>query len=181
MQGNFSHGGGGYLDELKSYVTARLLRDDAKPLKELIEEFCIGYYGEDSHKEIVEYIYLWERHVKDYDLWLYDDADAPMFNDEIIELSFKLLNKALSVATSDIYINRIKKLLLGMEYLHLVRLDLNYPNRDLLIDEFRNKVTSLKITELFERTALDYSIDVMKKSRYAKVRDNWYSLYYIMR
>ena len=50
-----------------------------------------------------------------------------------------------------------------MEYLHLVRLDLNYPNRDLLIDEFRNKVTSLKITELFERTALDYSIDVMKK------------------
>lgn len=181
MQGNFSHGGGGYLDELKSYVTARLLRDDAKPLKELIEEFCIGYYGKNSSKEIIEYIYLWERHVKDYDLWLYDDADAPMFNDEIIKSSFMLLNKALNNAISAIYKNRIEKLLLGMEYLYLVRLDLNFPNRNLLINEFREKVIKLRITELFERTTLDYSIDVMKKSRYAKVRDNWYSLYYIMR
>ena len=37
------------------------------------------------------------------------------------------------------------------------------------------------ITELFERTALEYSIDIMKKSRYCKERNNWYSLYYIMR
>ena len=37
------------------------------------------------------------------------------------------------------------------------------------------------ITEIMERTSLEFSIDVMKKSRYAKDRPNWYSLYYIMK
>lgn len=181
MQGNFSFGGGGYLDELKSYITARLLRDDAKPLEELINEFCVNFYGKEASKYIIEYIYLWENQVKDYDLWLYDDADSKMFNDDIINKSFNLLNNALNVSLNEKETERIKKLLLGMEYLYLVRLDLDYPNRDKLIDDFKQKALDLRITEIFERTELNYSIDVMKKSKYAKERDNWYSLYYIMR
>ena len=181
MQGNFSHGGGGYLDELKSYVIARLLRDDIRPLEELIEEFCFNYYGKEAYKDITEYIYLWEDHVKDYDLWLYDDADSLMFNDEIINKSFSLLNKALSSALDLNQKERIKKLLLGIEYLYLVRLDMNYPNRNQMIEDFKQKVLDLKLTEIFERTEINYAIDVMKKSRFAKTRDNWYSLYYIMR
>ena len=181
MQGNFSHGGGGYLDELKSYVVARLLRNDSKPLNELIEEFCINYYGKEGSKYIIDYINLWEQQVKDYDLWLYDDADSLMFNDDVINKSFDLLNKALHLTTIKEQKNRIEKLLLGVEYLYLVRLDLNYPNRDSLIDQFKEKLLKHKITEIFERTSLDYSIDVMKKSQYAKERKDWYSLYYIMR
>ena len=181
MQGNFSHGGGGYLDELKSYVIARLLRDNIKPLEELIEEFCFNYYGKEAYKYITEYIYLWEDHVKDYDLWLYDDADSLMFNDEIINKSFSLLNKALSSTLDLKQKERIKKLLLGIEYLYLVRLDMNYPNRNQMIEDFKQKVLDLKLTEIFERTEINYAIEVMKKSRFAKTRDNWYSLYYIMR
>ena len=72
------------------------------------------------------------------------------------------------------------KLSLSIDYLYLTRLDLNVENRDKLIDDFYEKVKEHHITELFERTSLDYSIDVMKKSRYAKLRENWKSLYYIM-
>ena len=104
-----------------------------------------------------------------------------MFNDEMINKSFRLLNKALS-STKDLkQIERIKKLLLGIEYLYLVRLDMNYPNRNQMIDDFKQKVLDLKLTEIFERTEINYSIEVMKKSRFAKTRDDWYSLYYIMR
>lgn len=181
MQGNFSHGGGGYLDELKSYVVSRLLRDDERKLDELIQEFCDNYYGIESSKLIIDYISIWEEQVKDYDLWLYDDADSEMFNDEIINKSFELLNTALLLTNNHIYKERIEKLLLGIEYLYLVRLELNYPNREMLIDNFKENLLKNRITEIFERTAIDYSINVMKNSRYAKERPNWYSLYYIMK
>ena len=181
MQGNFSHGGGGYLDELKSYVVSRLLRDDERKLDELIQEFCDNYYGIESSKLIIDYINIWEEQVKDYDLWLYDDADSEMFNEEIINKSFELLNTALLLTNNHIYKERIEKLLLGIEYLYLVRLELNYPNREMLIDNFKEKLLKHRITEIFERTAIDCSINVMKNSRYAKERPNWYSLYYIMK
>ena len=168
MQGNFSHGGGGYLDELKSYVVSRFLRDDERKLDELIQEFCDNYYGIESSKLIIDYINIWEEQVKDYDLWLYDDADSEMFNEEIINKSFELLNTALLLTNNHIYKERIEKLLLGIEYLYLVRLELNYPDREMLIDNFKEKLLKHRITEIFERTAIDYSINVMKNSRYAK-------------
>ena len=118
----------------------------AKTLNEIITEFCNGYYGSLASPYILEYIYLWENHVKDYDLWLYDDADNEMFNDELVTKSLELLNKALSLANNNIYKQRIEKLLLGPTYLYLVRLDMDYPNRNELIDEFKEKLLSLRIT-----------------------------------
>ena len=58
---------------------------------------------------------------------------------------------------------------------------MDYPNRNKLIDDFKEKILKLRITEIFERTELNYSIEIMKKSRYAIDRKDWYSLYYIMR
>lgn len=179
MQGNFSYGGGGYMDELKSYVVSHLLRDDSKGLDYLIDEFCNGYYGKAS-KYIKEYVNLWEDEVDGKELWLYDDADSMLFTDENIEKATKILEKAIEVVEDDKK-KRVEKVILGIEYLKLVRLPLDTKNRNLMIDEFYEKVKYHKITELFERTALDYSIDVMKNSRYCKERNNWYSLYYIMR
>ena len=180
MQGNFSHGGGGYLDELKSYVTARLLRDDSEELDVLIKEFCDNYYGKNISNQVIAYINLWEDHVKNFDMWLYDDADHPMFDEVMIDKSLILLKDAYQNADLDKKM-RVEKLLLGIEYLRLVRLELDYPNKEEKIEQFSTKLLEHKITEIFERTALDYSIDVMKNSRYAKDRPNWYSLYYIMK
>ena len=88
-----------------------------------------------------------------------------MFTESAINKSFDLLNQALKYANNDTYIKRINKLLLGMEYLYLVRLDMDTPNRNLLIDNFKQKLLDHNITEIFERTSLDFAIDVMKKSK----------------
>lgn len=181
MQGNFSHGGKGYLDELKSYVIAKLLRDDHKDLNYYVKEFCENYYGKKASKFIIEFINLWEDKVYDYDLWLYDDASHPMFTDETIDKAKKLISEALNSESDELLIKRIKRLNLSMKYLELVRLELGFPNRDELIDEFLIEVKEQGITEIFERTDLFYSIEVMKKSRYCKEREGWFSLYYIMK
>mgnify|MGYP003289046334 CR=1 FL=1 len=181
MQGNFSNGGKGYFDELKSFVSAKMMQCDYK-LEDLINNFCDNYYGKAS-KYVQEYLYLFEDNIKDKTLWLYDDADSLLFNDEIVSKARLLINKALDAAKSESEL--IKKHLnileLTIRYLELVRLPMETLNRSQLIDKFDNDLREYGITELFERTNLDYSINVMKKSLYAKDRPNWYSLYYIMK
>lgn len=180
MQGNFSYGGKGYFDELKSYVIARLMRDDTEPLDVLIKDFCDNYYGKESSKYVIDYLNMWEDEIYYKTLWLYDDADSLLFTDELIDKGLKLLNTAFNETDNYIYKERIEKLILGMEYAYLVRLE-NSENKNKLVDKFYEKVKKHHITELFERTSLEYSISIMKNSRYAKDRPNWYSLYYIMK
>ena len=180
MQGNFSFGGCGYLDKLKSYVAARFMRYDNLKLEDEVMEFCEAYYGKASAKHVFDFIFLFEEAVKGYDLWLYDDSDHPMFTDALEEKAANLLNKAFIACTDKSYLMHLGELSLSLAYLNITRLPLDYKGRDELVDDFYNAVKEHHITELFERTALDYSIDVMKKSRYAKDRPNWKSLYYIM-
>ena len=181
MQGNFSYGGKGYFNELKSYVAARLLSDTKESLDYLIKDFCENYYGIKSSKYVIDYLNMWEDEIYDKTLWLYDDADSDLFTDKLIEKGTKLLQLALVNTDNDIYKERIEILLLGMQYAYLVRLPMDSENRNNLIDEFYEKVKKHHITELMERTSLEFSINVMKNSRYAKDRPNWYSLYYIMK
>lgn len=181
MEGNFSQGGKGYMDELKSYITARLLKNPDYDLNYLIKEFCDGYY-EEASPFIQEYINLWEDNIPKYDLWLYDDSDHPLFTDELLEKSGKILNLALkAVKDKKEIFKRVNQVFLTYYYTKITRLPLSTPYRNEMIDDFISQVRSQGITELFERTALDFSIDVMKKSQYCKDRENWYSLYYIMK
>ena len=181
MQGNFSNGGKGYFDELKSFVSAKMMRSNEK-LEDIISYFCDHYYGSAS-KYVQEYLYLFEDNIQGKTLWLYDDADSDLFSDEIVLKARCLINKALEVAKndSDLVKKHLNVLELGVRYLELVRMPLDISNRNQLIDQFDNDLRQYQITELFERTNLDYSINIMKNSLYAKERPDWYSLYYIMK
>ncbi|MBQ7276881.1 MAG: DUF4838 domain-containing protein [Bacilli bacterium] len=181
MEGNFSQGGKGYLDELKSYITARLLKNPNYDLNELIKEFCNAYY-EDASPYIIEYLNLWEDAVKPYELWLYDDSDHPMFTDENLDKAGKILNQALqAVKNKKEIFKRVNNVFLSYYYAKITRLPLDTKYRNEMIDDFIMQVRTQGITELFERTSLDFSINVLKNSRYAKERKDWYSLYYIMK
>lgn len=189
MEGNFSFGGKGYLDELKSFITSKLMQKELlneieleNYFNHLVNYFCDNYYGKAS-PYIKEYIYLFENSCKDIPIWLYDDSDSLIFNDEIVKKARILLNKAIeeSKEENELIKEHINICNLGLVYLELTRLPLDCKNRNELIDDFNNNIRKVGITELFERTNLDYSIEVMKKSQYAKCRENWYSLYYIMK
>jgi len=180
MEGNFSFGGKGYLDELKAYLSSRLLTFDERSLEEIVKEFCDGYYGKASNK-VQEYIYLFENNIKG-DMWLYDDADHEMFTDELVSKAKEIIEEAMNLVSPNTKeCEHVKALYMTYLYMYLVRLPMDYPNRNALIDDFFEKVQELEITELFERTSIEFSCNAMKNSQYAKNRDDWYSLYYIMK
>lgn len=180
MEGNFSFGGGGYIDELKAYVASRQLAFDRRSLEDIVKEFCDGYYGKAS-KYVIEYINLFENNIKG-DLWLYDDADSEMFSDQLVIKAKEIIEKALACEKENTkeYLH-VKKLYLSYLYLYTVRLPMDYPERDKEVEKLFELIYELGVTEVFERTSLDFSKKVALQSRYCKDRQNWYSLYYIMK
>ena len=179
MEGNFSLGGGGYFDELKAYLTSRLMGFDERKLEDIVSEFCDGYYGKAS-KKAQEYLYLFEDNIVS-NLWLYDDADHPMFTDELCKKAKLIVKQMLSkVNNDDKEYTHVRTLALSCKYLELVRMDSEadkslFENR---INDFFKEVSKLGITELFERTSIDFSKEVIKKSRYAKNRET--GIHYII-
>lgn len=180
MEGNFSFGGGGYLDELKAYLTSRLITFDERSLDEIIKEFCDGYY-QNASEYVIEYLNLFEDNIKG-NIWLYDDSDHEMFTDELVEKAKEIITKALNAVDKDsIYYMHVEKLYLSYLYLYTTRLAQEDKEKDKKVDEMFELIYKHNITEIFERTDLQFSKNVCKTSRYAKTRDNWYSLYYIMK
>ncbi len=179
MEGNFSNGGNGYLDELKSYLASRLMSFDDRSLEEIVSEFCDAYYGKASTL-IQDYINLFENNING-DLWLYDDADSSLFTDELVKKAGIIINKIKSIKESEKIQSHIDALTLTYDYLVTVRLPLDDETREEKINKLFDDVARLGITELFERTSIEFSKEVIRKSRYAKDRSGWYSLYYIMK
>lgn len=180
MEGNFSSGGGGYLDELKAYIASRYLAFEERPLEEVIKEFCDGYYGKAS-QYVIDIINLFEDNIKG-DLWLYDDADHEMFTEKIVIKYKELITKALNcVDKNSLEYKHTRKLYLSYLYLYTVRLPLEDVEREEKVNELFTEIANQEVTEIFERTSIEFSKKVVKTSRYAKARDGWYSLYYIMK
>ena len=60
-------------------------------------------------------------------------------------------------------------------------MELENPERNILIDKLYEGVKEFGISEIRERNHLEICFENLRKSRYAASSDNEYSLYYIMK
>lgn len=178
QQGNFSYGGGGAMDELKSYLIARLLRDVNTDPKQVIDEFTEGVYGQGA-PYIRAYIDLISEAVKGKAMTLFDDPNAEYLSDNLIVRCDELFCAAERAAETEAVRKRIRREHLSIEFLKTVRIE-DDGARALAVDAFAEKVRSFRLTEIMERTHLEDSFEFMKRSRYAKNREGRYSMYYIV-
>ncbi len=178
QQGNFSYGGGAALDDLKSYMIARLTLDSTLDPDKLIFDFTEAVYGKGG-KYIREYIRLVTLAIGENRLTLYDHPNASYIDDNLVILCdklFKMAEDAESGATR----KRIEREHLSIEYLKAVRIE-DDKKRGEAVDAFAEKVRAFRLTEIMERINLDVSFDMMKQNCYASDRSAGYRLYYIVR
>ena len=112
-------------------------------------------------------------------LFIKQYPDADWITDELVAQADELFRKAMTVAEGA-YLDRIKREYLAVRYLQIVRMEMDAPNRDKLIDAFIDDVKKCGITELMERNSIAFSKECMKHSRYTRDREGKYKLYYIM-
>ncbi len=179
-QGNFSFGGGAALDDLKSYLIARLLWNSELDVHELIREFTDGVYGLGA-PYIREYIYkMCSAITGDDRMWIYDKPNAPYWNDALIAECDALFCAAEAAAENETVRERICREHLSVEFLRTARIA-DDAERAAAVDVFAEKLRHFRITEIRERQNLYVTLDSMRKSQYALKNDEHYTLYYIMR
>lgn len=179
IQGNFSHGGGGVMAELEAYVQAKLLWNPDIDVKNVINEFLVGYFGQAS-VPISRYLDMMHEAVRPYHMSIYDMPDAPYFTEELLSRAEDLFDEAERLANDDEVLERIMNLRLQVTYTILSRMPLENSLREAMIDRFSQELKRHGITELFERRNLQMSVDKMKTSRYSCDRTGLYRVDYRM-
>ena len=180
-QGNFAYGGGASMDELKSYLIAKLLWNPDFDVDKAISEFVTAVYGESAAPYIMEYLSLAEKTCSSDALYIYQDPDVSPITDTIVEKYDELFSKAIE-ATSDARCRaRLVREYLAVRFLKISRMPLDACGREELIEEFFSDVKRFGITEVRERIHLDVSLEYMKKNRYTKDDVKRKRIYYIMK
>jgi len=114
-------------------------------------------------------------------LTLYQNSDAGYITDLLVTKAEDLFNKALSVVKSEKSKWYLQKEYLSVLFMKVSRMDLEKPEREILIDQLYEGVKNFNITEIRERSYLEISFENLRQSRYATSCENEYPLYYIMK
>ena len=171
-QGNFSLGRSSALGPLKIYLLAKLLWDPEQNEEALTADFVRGYYGP-AWELMMRYIALWRDACgPDDHAGIYDAPDASYLTDERLDQAEAYLRDALKAAGKEPFRSRVEREALSVRYAKLSRLPLDDPERDRKIDFFAADVRRLGVSELFERRDLEGSFLAMKKSRFARNRED---------
>lgn len=178
-QGNFAYGGGAACDDLKSYISTRLLWDPDIDVDEETHRFCRTVYGEKAGAKFEEYVRLMMAACESSPLLLYQYPDEEYITDELVDESEKLFKEAIALAENETYKRRVEREYLSVRFLRIARMPIETEGRERLVDEFFDDVKSFGITEITERRSLAETKKLMLSTPYMKARVG-YSLYYIM-
>lgn len=179
-QGNFAYGGGAAMDDLKSYIIARLLWNVDADIDVEMNRFLEAVYGKKAAPYMAEYVRLFEEAPKSDRLFIKQYPDAAWITDELVAQGEQLFEKALAAAENETFRQRIAREQLAVRYLRLVRQEPGTPGREEEVNKFFDDVKGFGITEIMERNSLSFSKACMLKSRYTNDRTGKYRLYYIM-
>lgn len=179
-QGNFAYGGGASMDDLKSYIIARLLWNPDVDVNEERHGFMQAVYGKKAGELMEKYAILMEEAGSQAPLGIYQSPDAAYLTDTVIEQADALFREALAIAETEQFRFSVEREYLAIRFLQLARMPMDASGRDEMILAFFKDLKRHGLTEIMERTSLASSQICMLQSQYAKDRSSRYNLYYIM-
>ncbi len=180
-QGNFSYGGGAALDDLKSYVIAKLLWDPDQDVNLLIREFTDGVYGQ-AAPAMRAYIDLISQAVSgELPMHIFDRPSAAYLTDALLDECAQLFDQAEKAAENETVRERVRRERLSVEFAMAARIA-NDAERIAAVDALAEKLKHFRLTEIRERQPIEETLDSMKRCQYVTyVSPNTDRLYYIMR
>jgi hypothetical protein len=181
QQGNFAYGETSGMADFESYLAARLLWNPYQDEAAIMDEFINAVYGEECYPYIKEYVEMLCEAVKGHRMTLYNYTDAGYYTDDLVEKADELFKKALAVVKSEKSKWYLEKEYLSILFMKATRMEVENPEKQVLIDQLYEGVKKFQITEIRERRHLETCFENMRTSRYARSDENEYVLYYIMK
>jgi len=121
-EGNYSPGGGGFMDELKAYLIAKLLWDSSADPKAVIADFVNGYFGK-AGKPIGQWLDLMHNKVRTERIhgYIWEGPDAAFLSDDVMAKSDQLFDEAERIADGPEVLGRVKHARLSLEFVKVAR------------------------------------------------------------
>ena len=145
--------------ELKSWVLAKLLWDPDQDTHALVEDFISGYYG-DAAPYVMEYYNLLNDMLAaspETHFGIYDPPRVEYLTPESIDKALALFEKAQAYTQSPAIRERVAIAGLPIRYWALLKMAPS-PERDAMIDAFREDLEKRNIMQITEGVSMDESI-----------------------
>ena len=142
---------GGELQELRSYLIARLLWDPDLDTDQEMLEFLTAFYGQAS-SPIYRYIQLMRKKVVDENIHMgiYGPPTVAYLSEDILSQAEALLAEAKRLADDEIILERVKKLSLSLFYTRVARLSKDAPDRAQKVEDLFRAVDRFGIRRIRE-------------------------------
>ena len=112
---------GAEFEEMKAWVTTKLLWNPLQNTDSLVQVFIDGYYGK-AAPMVMDYYRLCQSLVKpDLHFGIYIRENHPIYSDEFVEKAFTLLDNALQTAEDEETRNRVERVRMQPLYLYCKR------------------------------------------------------------
>ena len=162
-EGSTSQWGHTEFIELKSWVLAKLLWDPDQDTQALVEDFVAGYYGEAAVYVMQYFNFLNDRLAASPDthFGIYDPPKVEYLSPEDIRYALNLFEKAQAAAESPAIRERAAVAGLPIRYWALLKMPPS-PEREAMIDAFREDLEKRNIMQITEGVALDESISRLR-------------------
>ncbi len=122
VEGDYAPGGGGWMDELKAYMCAKLMWNAKTNARAVQEDFLNGYFGE-AGKPIGQWLDLLHHKVLAEQIHgrIFQRADVAYLTPEVLAEGDRLFDEAEQVADNPEVLERVRHARLGIEYVRLMR------------------------------------------------------------
>jgi hypothetical protein len=150
-EGNYSHGGGGEMAELRAYLLAKLLWNPDADVEALKKDFLEGHYGK-AAGAIAEYIAMLHRKVKDdkVHLNIWSGPTSPYLTDEVLTRADALFDRAEKLADNAEILQRVLVARLPLWYVRITRPGLSSVEKLQLLEKFMEVVRKKGIDQIRE-------------------------------
>ncbi len=142
---------GGELQELRSYLIARLLWNPDLDTDQEMIEFLTAFYGQAS-SPIYRYIRLMRKKVVDENIHMgiYGPPTVAYLSEDILSQAEALLAEAERLADDEVILERVKKLSLSLFYTRVARLPKDAPDRAQKVEDLFRAVDRFGIRRIRE-------------------------------
>jgi len=152
MQSVYGAGAKGDFQDLRNYLSAKLMWDPYCDFERGMDEFLAFYYGTSGASLLKKWIKFMETYVTENNIHfgMYFTPNSRLFTKEFLDAGESLISEAERLAENEKFRRRIHYELLAITYVRLQRMPFDAPNRRERIDAFFEEMEAYGVNCLNE-------------------------------
>ncbi len=168
MQSCYGSGAKGDFQDLRNYLSAKLMWDADIDYDACMDEFLAFYYGPSAGAVLKGWIQFMERYVTENKIHfgMYFPPNSRLFTKEFLDAGEAIISHAERIAENETYRQRVHYELLAITYVRLQRTPMDAPGRQERIEAFLAEMDAYDVASLNEGQPIETTRESMETGQF---------------